>query len=263
MLIFRPVLLLGTLAVAIAVHGQTAPATSTPQTGSTAPASTSPAATAAQAAEVSAARDSATHGSRAAMQSKGQGSARRHSARSANQGTPAQNDAGNQPGITGVPGYGPGAPRGTAPNATADVVITGTNDGSKPGQTAGLPGITAIHNAFGIAKGTPIHVRLQQPVDSGHARNGDTVRGVLSAPVGGVPAGAPVQLTVVAVAAAGQMSSNGELSLQVVSVNGERVLSEVVTAEGKEGAKIMPDDAPARGTEAIFTPDQPLTLPAG
>ena len=59
------------------------------------------------------------------------------------------------------------------------------------------------------------------------------------------------------------MSSNGELSLQVVSVNGERVISDVITAEGKEGAKILPDDAPGLGTEAIFTPDQPLTLPAG
>ena len=71
-----------------------------------------------------------------------------------------------------------------------------------------------------------------------------------------------MELTVVAVAAAGQMSSQGELSLQVISIDGQSVLSDVITAEGKEGQKLLPDDAPSRGTEAVFTPDQPLTLPA-
>jgi hypothetical protein len=84
----------------------------------------------------------------------------------------------------------------------------------------------------------------------------------LVAPVGGAPAGAPVELTVVAAAAAGQMTSAGELSLQVIRINGTTVLSEVVTATGEEGKKIIPDAAPERGTEAVFTPDKPLTLPA-
>ena len=104
-------------------------------------------------------------------------------------------------------------------------------------------------------------VKLLQPVDSGHAKNGDMLRGVLAAPLGGIQAGAPVQLTVVASAAAGQMTSYGELSLQVVSINGQMVLSDVVTAEGKEGKTILADDAPARGTEAVFPSDQPITLP--
>ena len=148
--------------------------------------------------------------------------------------------------------------------ATAAVTITGDGDGSPNSKApAVLPGVRLPRNAFGIAKGTPIHVRLLQAVDSGHAKNGQMVRGVLTAPLGNAPAGAPVELTVVAVAGAGQMASNGELSLQVVSVNGEEVLSDVITAEGKEGQKILPDDAPARGTEAIFTADQPITLPAG
>ncbi len=268
MLILRSILLVGAITVAAAAHGQTAPATASPQTSNTAPAAISPAATGAQAAEAGAARNSATRGSRGAAQSRRQGGTR--SAAQAGgqntQGGGTQPAAGTQPGITGVPGYNAGfsGPQNTpAPAATADVVVTGVNDGSKRTEAAVLPGVTLMHNALGIAKGTPIHIRLRQPVDSGHAKNGDTVYGVLTAPVGGVPAGAPVQLTVVAVAAAGQMFSNGELSLQVVSVNGERVLSDVITAEGKEGAKIMPDDAPGRGTEAIFTPDQPLTLPAG
>lgn len=88
------------------------------------------------------------------------------------------------------------------------------------------------------------------------------MRGVLATVLGKVPSGAPVSLTVVAAAPAGQLSSNGTLSLQVVSINGEQVLSQVVTAEGKEGQKVLADDAPARGTEAIFTADQPITLPA-
>ncbi len=128
--------------------------------------------------------------------------------------------------------------------------------------SAALPGIAMVHNALGVAAGTPIQVRLQQAIDSGHAHNGDVVRGALAAALGKIQAGAPVILTVVAAAAAGQLTSNGVLSLQVVSVNGEQILSQVVTAEGNEGQKILPDDAPARGTEAIFQQDTPITLPA-
>lgn len=152
-------------------------------------------------------------------------------------------------------------------NASVGVIGDANGDGildrnSKEAQSAALPGITMLHNAMGIATGTPISVRLEQSIDSGHAHNGDTVRGVLAAALGKVPSGAPVTLTVVASAAAGQIGSNGTLSLQVVSINGEQVLSQVITAEGKEGQKTLPDDAPARGTEAVFTPDQPITIPA-
>ena len=260
----------GLLAVAIAAQGQNTRANATPQTGSAAPAATGAASTGAQAAEAGATRSSATHGSPAA-QASGQTGTRRggqpQSGASAAQG--GSRRSGDAPGITGVPRYRAGfhGRRGTpAAAATATVTATGDNDGSSPGansSSAVLPGVPMMHNAFGIAKGTPIEVRLQQPVDSGHAKNGDMLRGVLAAPVGEIPAGAPVQLTVVAVAAAGQITSNGELSLQVVSVDGKRLLSDVVTAEGKEGNKLMPDDAPGRGTEAIFPANQPITLPAG
>ncbi len=178
-----------------------------------------------------------------------------------------------QPGITGVPAYDPGSSgqqRGPAPAANSRVVVTGDDDGNgildrnanSLDTGAPLPGITLQHNSLGVKTGTPIQVRLRQPVDSGHAINGQTVEGSLVAPLGQVPAGAPVRLTVVAVAKAGEIDSYGELSLQVVSVNGVPALSQVITAEGKEGVKILPDDAPARGTEAIFTPDQTITLPA-
>lgn len=242
------ILLAAAIGVALAGHGQNTPATATPQTRSSAPAAL---------------------GSGVAVPSTTQGSSRRGAP--ANRGATPQTgtQGGNAPGITGVPRYRAGfrGQRGVpAPVANADVAVTGRNDGSgktQGAESATLPGMAMLRNAFGIAKGTPLQVRLLQPVDSGHAKNGDTVRGVLAAPAGSAPAGAPVELTVVAVAAAGQISSNGELSLQVISIGGQMVLSDVITAEGKEGAKLLPDDAPARGTEAIFTPDQPITLPAG
>jgi hypothetical protein len=139
--------------------------------------------------------------------------------------------------------------------------VTGDADGNgQPDETATLPGIASFRN--GLKSGTPIQVRLEVSVDSGHAKNGDIIRGTLVAPVGGAPAGAPVELTVVAAAAAGHLTSAGELSVQVISINGKPVLSDVVTAIGQEGRRILPDAAPERGTEAVFTPDKPLTLPA-
>jgi hypothetical protein len=234
-------LLAVTIIFALGAHGQNTPATSTPQTKAAAPAATKPGAIKAQAAGAAATANSASYGSRRATKSRARGSRAQPPSGSPASGAPA------------------------APDATASILVTGQNDGSsisKDMQSSVLPGVPLPHNAYGITRGTPIHVRLQQAIDSGHARNGQMVRGVLTAPVGSAPAGAPVQLTVVSVAAAGQMTSNGELSLQVVSVNGEEVLSDVITAEGKVGAQLLPDGAPARGTEAVFTPDQPLTLPA-
>ncbi len=242
-----------------ASFAQNTTARATPQTQGAAPAGIGPDATAAQAGTASADRTS------------GKISGRRGRAGSTRTGGEGGTPRG-QAGITGVPAYDPGGGQGTgpAPASTSRVVVTGDSNGnpvSDPGAAslnAGpqLPGVTLQHNSLGVKAGTLIQVRLRQSVDSGHAKNGQTVNGALTAPLGKVPAGAPVQLTVVAVARAGEISSDGELSLQVISVNGEPALSEVVTAEGKEGAKTLPDDAPARGTEAIFTPDQTITLPA-
>ncbi len=118
------------------------------------------------------------------------------------------------------------------------------------------------NNELGIHAGTPITVRLSQPADSGHVKNGQTLHGTLVQPVGNASAGSPVELTVVASSAAGRMRSAGEMSLQVVRINGQNVLSQIITAEGQEGPKLTPDAAPARGTEAQVTPDKPLVLPA-
>ncbi len=117
-------------------------------------------------------------------------------------------------------------------------------------------------DALGIRSGTPIRVRLKQAVDSSHARNGDVLNAMLAEPVGGLPAGTPVQLTVVLSLRAGTINSYGELSIQVVSIAEHRVLSEIVTALGKEGKKELADAAPSLGTDAGFTADQVITLNA-
>ena len=238
--------LVALLCVTVA-SAQTTAATSSGSARTSAPAAISPAATSAQAASAAATANSATRGSQGA------------NARGSASGSRAQVD-----GITGVPRYRAGfrGPAGTtAPNATATVAVIGDVDGNgQPDATATLPGIASFRN--GVKAGTPIQVRLQTSIDSGHAKNGDIFRGTLVAPVAGAPAGAPVELTVVAAAAAGQMTSAGELSVQVIKINGTPILSNVVTATGEEGKKIISDAAPERGTEAVFTPDKPLTLPA-
>ena len=150
-----------------------------------------------------------------------------------------------------------------APAATAKVQVTGRESANRNGTVDHplLP-IVSAGNGLGIRSGTPILVKLRASVDSGRARNGDMIDGTLAAPVGSMPTGTPVRLTVVQAAAAGRLTSYGELSIQVVSIADRRVLSDTITAQGKEGPKELPDAAPARGTEAIFTPDQPISLPA-
>ncbi len=166
-----------------------------------------------------------------------------------------------------------------APVANNDVTITGSNAKTPDpsalvygtASTGGIPdapeklpllNVARPANPLGIRPGTPIVVRLDQPIDSAHAKNGQIIHGRLVNAVGSAPAGSRVDLTVVAAAAVGQMYSYGEISIQVIGINGQHVLSNVITAEGKEGPKLTADSAPGRGTEAAFTPDQTITLPA-
>lgn len=174
-------------------------------------------------------------------------------------GTPTAN-----PSVTGVPRYRAGfrGPRDEAAPATPGNVSRVGADGAINAGAATLPVARLRFNDLGLAAGTPIAVRLASTVDSGHVKNGDTLNGTLEKPVGSMPVGTPVELTVVSAAAAGQMKSSGELSVQVVRIGGKDALSQVITAEGKEGAKLTADGAPERGTEAQLGPDQPLVLPA-
>lgn len=145
------------------------------------------------------------------------------------------------------------------PPAQGTLSIVGSN--SSANDDASLP-IVIMRNNLGIAAGTPIEIHLDQTVDSAHAANGQRLHGKLIKAVGNAPAGSPVELTVVAVAAAGQMSSAGELSLQIVRINGQDELSEVITAQGKQGSRLTADAAPAKGTEASISPQQTLIFPA-
>ncbi len=121
--------------------------------------------------------------------------------------------------------------------------------------------IATVPNPLGLRSGTPICVQLKATADSGHLRNGDMVDAVLSGPLGGLPKGTPVKLTVVQSARAGILVSYGELSLQVTRIGNYAVLSDIVTALGKEGKKDIADSAPATGTEAVFSAGQDFTFP--
>jgi hypothetical protein len=144
--------------------------------------------------------------------------------------------------------------------ATPGSISTVGNNAKTDDATLGIA--TMRNNTLGIAAGTPIVVHLNQAVDSGHVHNGQILRGTLVTAVGDAAAGSPVELTVVSAAAAGQMFSAGELSVQVTRINGTNALSQIITAQGKVGSRDTADAIPERGTEAQLSPDQPLTLPA-
>jgi len=105
------------------------------------------------------------------------------------------------------------------------------------------------------SSGTLLKVQMQERVSSADARNGQTVHGQLTEALTfegrTFAAGTPVTVTVVAVAKAGEISSAGELSLQVEAVGQEEVLSDVMVVLGKEGTRELGDSAPAKGTEAV------------
>lgn len=164
--------------------------------------------------------------------------------------------------ITGVPRYRVGirGSRGTTAPATPGRLSTVGNGSDTDDGSLGIA--TMRNNTLDIAAGTPIVVHLNQSVDSGHVHNGQVLHGTLVHAAGNAAPGSPVELTVVSAAAAGQMSSAGELSLQVTRINGSNALSQIITAQGKMGPRPTADSIPERGTEAQITTDQQLTLPA-
>ncbi|QEE27418.1 hypothetical protein FTW19_04965 [Terriglobus albidus] len=114
------------------------------------------------------------------------------------------------------------------------------------------------------SSGTLLKVQMQERVSSADARNGQTLRGQLTEAVTlegrAFAVGAPVTVTVVAVAKAGEINSAGELSLQVEAVGQEEVLSDVIVILGKEGTRELGDSAPAKGTEAVVEAKSVLTF---
>lgn len=122
--------------------------------------------------------------------------------------------------------------------------------------------IASVPNSLGLRSGTPICIQLSSTADSGHLRNGDTVKATLQQPLAGLAKGTPVTLTVVQAARAGTLVSYGEISLQVTQIGTHDVLSDIVTALGKEGKKVIADAAPSIGTEAEFPAGQDFNFPA-
>lgn len=110
-----------------------------------------------------------------------------------------------------------------------------------------------------------IEVKLSRSIDSGRLKNGETVQATLSQPVtlsprGTLPAGTPVELTVVETLPAGRLYAAGEFSLQAERVGSVGVYTDTLTYRGKPGHKDLPDSAPAVGTDAGLPAGAELTF---
>lgn len=110
-----------------------------------------------------------------------------------------------------------------------------------------------------------IEVTLSRSIDSGRLKNGETVQARLSQPVtlspkGTLPAGTPVELTVVETLPAGRLYAAGEFSLQAERVGSVGVYTDTLTYRGKPGHKDVADSAPAVGTDAGLAAGAELTF---
>jgi hypothetical protein len=120
--------------------------------------------------------------------------------------------------------------------------------------------VSAPPTTDAVRRRVHLQVRLSAAVTSATAHNGDTVRAKLTDPLRTVDgktlaAGSTVLLSLVAVAPAGVMTSYGEVTLQIIRIGRHAVLSNTRTIRGAGGKRILPDSAPAKGTQAV--------LPAG
>ena len=111
-------------------------------------------------------------------------------------------------------------------------------------------GLGSADQGPAVATKTAIPVKLDEAIDSGRLENGQTVLGSLTTPVGKLPIGTPVALTVVATMPAGKVNAVGEFSLQAVRVGKSEVFTDTLTFRGVPGHKDVADAAPAIGTDA-------------
>jgi hypothetical protein len=122
-----------------------------------------------------------------------------------------------------------------------------------------------LGSGVSIAPHTALRLRLTNPIDSGRLKNGQTVHATLAAPVslsprGTLPAGTPVNLTVVETLPAGRIYAVGEFSLQMLRAGSVPVFTDTLTFRGKPGHKDLPDSAPAVGTDAGLAAGAALTF---
>jgi len=111
---------------------------------------------------------------------------------------------------------------------------------------------------------TPISVRLDRAIDSGRVHNGETVHGRTTAAVftatGTLPAGTPVEITVVSTAPAGQLTAAGEFSIELSRLGHQSVFTDIQTFRGQPGKREVADAAPALGTDAGLPAGAALTF---
>jgi hypothetical protein len=88
-----------------------------------------------------------------------------------------------------------------------------------------------------LPAGTKVIVRLNSPLDSGTATQGQAWSGTTASDIlidnkVAVPAGSPVNGTVTDAKSSGRLHGNGLLSLQVTSVNGIPIATDTLTRDG-------------------------------
>jgi hypothetical protein len=127
--------------------------------------------------------------------------------------------------------------------------------------------VTPVRTGGGphLAPHTALPVRLSTGIDSGRLTNGQTVHATLSQPVAlsagrSLPAGTPVDLTVVETLPAGRLYAVGEFSLQLIRVGAIPAYTDTLTFRGKPGHKDLPDSAPSVGTDAGLAAGAALTF---
>jgi len=115
-----------------------------------------------------------------------------------------------------------------------------------------------------VSPHTALPIALNEAIDSGKLKNGQTVHAKLTAAVSAhgktLPAGTPVDLTVVATVPAGKLDAVGEFSLQLESIGGVHAYTDTLTFRGKPGHRDVADAAPALGTDAGLPHGAPLTF---
>jgi len=161
----------------------------------------------------------------------------------------------------------PANPPGTTSAPVVDSSTTGptTPPANPPTTDAAVeasPSASAGHR-ISLPPNAAVAVRLQKAIDSANVRNGDMLDAILASPVRTsdghtLPAGTRVGVTVLAVAAAGKISSRGEVTLQVIHVGPAATLTDALTFHGQPGHKDLPDSAPAKGTEASVSTNTTL-----
>lgn len=141
------------------------------------------------------------------------------------------------------------------------------NPPSKPAVDASSTAspVSPASSTDAIPAGVTLRVHLSRAVSSVSAHNGETLPGALESPVRTaagrtLPAGTAVTVMVIAAAPAGQLSSAGQLSLQVVQVGKVAVLSDILDRNGDTGPSATPDGLPAKGTEAIVAAGSALSF---